>query len=255
MNKLIVGNLKMNLLSIDEREQYLNLFKRELKGKKLEKVDLLLAPPFVHLEGFKKAKIKNLSLGAQNMFWEKKGSFTGEISPSMLKNLGNDFVILGHSERRKYFQENDQTINLKVQIALKEGLRPILCVGETGEEKEANKTLTVIKREIKNALRNISRARAENIIIAYEPIWAIGAITTPTTNEIMEAKVLIKKILVELFGANYTNKIRILYGGSVSVTTIQATCLDSGMDGVLIGRESLRPYEFLKIAELVSGSS
>lgn len=252
MSKLIIGNLKMNLQSQSEQEQYLNLFKKELAGKKINNCEIILCPPAIHLSGFQKAKIKKIILGAQNMFWENKGSFTGEISPTMLKNFGCVYVILGHSERRRYFCERDEEVNLKVISALKNGLKPVICVGESRAEKENNQTLSIITRQVKSALEKVSRTKAENLVIAYEPIWSVGTDEIPRANEVMEARVLIFKILTGLFGTKYAEKVKIIYGGSVSTITVKQVCMDPGMDGVLIGRESLTPHEFIKIAEIIN---
>ena len=241
----------MNLQSPAQQEQYLSLFKKELTGKKINNCELILCPPSVHLSGFQKNKIKKIILGAQNMFWEQKGSYTGEISPLMLKNFGCVYVILGHSERRRYFYEREEEINLKVISALKNGLKPIICVGESKIEKESNQTLKVITNQVKSALEKVNRSKAEDLIIAYEPIWAVGTDEIPRENEIMEARVLIFKILNEIFGSKYAQKVRIIYGGSVSAATAKKACLDPGMDGVLIGRESLTPYDFIKIASII----
>ena len=186
------------------------------------------------------------------MFWEAKGSFTGEVSPAMLKDFGCEYVILGHSERRRYFCERDEEINLKIISALKNNLKPIICVGESKQEKEDNQTLSVISQQVKSALEKVSRTKAENLVIAYEPIWSVGTDEVPKENEIMEARVLIFKILTGLFGVKYAQKVKIIYGGSVSVFTVKQVCLDPGMDGALIGRESLTPYEFVKIAEIIN---
>jgi triosephosphate isomerase (TIM) len=245
----IIGNLKMNLLSSSEREKYLTNLHKELAGKKTKNTEIILCPPFVHLEVFGKGKSKKVKVGAQNMFSEDKGSYTGEISPLMLKNFGCEYVILGHSERRKYFLENNEEINLKIIAALKNGLRPILCVGETKAEKEAEKTLEVVSRQMKESLAEIPRGKVEQIIVAYEPVWAVGSDLTPTSNEIMEAKVLIKKILVEMFGERFARNVALVYGGSVNAENVQAVCLEPGMDGVLVGRDSLNPREFGKIIE------
>lgn len=250
MEKLVVGNLKMNLLNPQERERYLQSLDKELKGKKLKNSEIVLCPPFVHLEAFQ--KFKKTGLGAQDMFPESKGSYTGEISPLMLKNFGCEFVIVGHSERRRYFSENNHEINLKLLAALKNGLKPILCVGETKIEKDNHETLRVISKQVKDALNNITRAKAQQIIIAYEPVWAIGSGLVPTANEVMEGKLLIRKILVELFGKKYAEMVRILYGGSVNSKTVKQVCVDSGMDGALIGRESMTPHEFVKIATIIN---
>ncbi|HRZ95090.1 MAG TPA: triose-phosphate isomerase [Candidatus Moranbacteria bacterium] len=255
MGKLVVGNLKMNLLSSDEREKYFELFKKEISGKRLGDCEIVLCPPFIHLEVFKKTLSKRTKIGAQNMFWEGSGSYTGEISGAMLKNFGCDYVIIGHSERRKYFCENNEEVNLKVQSAVKADLKPIICIGETRIEKETQQMLSVITKQLKKALEGVTRPKLENIVVAYEPVWAVGTDITPTAHEIMEAKVLIRKILVEGFGKKYAEKVPILYGGSVNSRTVKNLCNDPEMDGILVGRESLVPHEFIKIAEIISNSN
>lgn len=242
----------MNLVSPAERERYFQSFKKEWGERKDKEAEIVLCPPSVHLEAFSKLKRKKLSIGAQNIFWERSGSFTGEISPSMAKNAGAEFVICGHSERRKYFKENDEEVNLKVKASLRIGLIPIICVGETKQEKDGGKTFSIISGQIKKALAEVSRTKAEQIILAYEPVWAVGSDTIPTSYEIMQVRVLIKKILVGMFEKKYADKVRILYGGSVNAKTAGETCVEPGMDGVLVGRESLAPYEFLKIAEIIN---
>ena len=241
----------MNLLSPKEREQYLISLEKELQSKKIKNSEIVFCPPFVHLEAFGKIKNKNIKLGAQNVFSEDKGSYTGEISPSMLKNLGCEYVILGHSERRRYFAENNEDINLKIISAIKNRLRPIICLGETRAEKENEMTLQVIERQIQECLLGISRAKLEQIIFVYEPVWAVGSDLIPTVNEIMEAKVLIRKILVEMFGQKHIKNIQILYGGSVNCKNSKEVCVDPELDGVLVGRESLAPHELFKIVEII----
>ncbi|MFZ2226792.1 MAG: triose-phosphate isomerase [Candidatus Moraniibacteriota bacterium] len=252
MQKIIIGNLKMNLLSPAEREKYLELFKKELLGKKFVNAEIVLCPPAIHLESFGKILGKKVILGGQNCFWEDKGSYTGEISPLMLKNFGSEYVICGHSERRKYFGETDQLINLKVKLALKNNLVPVICVGETLEERKTGLTLQIITRQVKEIFSGIAQAKLEKIVVAYEPIWSVGSDVVPTANEIMEARVLIRKILMGSFAKKNVEKVRIIYGGSVSAETVKKTCLDSGMDGALIGRESLTPREFIKIISLMN---
>jgi triosephosphate isomerase (TIM) len=254
MNKLVIGNLKMNLLSPLERERYLSVLKKEISGKRLKRTEIVICPPYIHIEHFKKNVGKKIKLGAQNMFWQRGGSFTGEISPAMLKNFGCEYVIIGHSERRKYFCENSEEINLKVNAAHKNGLKTIICIGETRVEKEKRETYRVVVRQLKESLYKVNRTKAECIVIVYEPIWSVGTDTVPTSHEIMEVKVLIRKILVEIYGKNYANLIKIIYGGSVNAKTVRDVCIDPGMDGVLVGRESLIPYEFVKIAELINNS-
>jgi len=242
----------MNLLTSQDRSKYFELFKKEFKGKKLKETEIVLCPPFIHIEAFKKISNNKIKLGAQDMFWEGAGSYTGEISGSMLKNFGCEYVIIGHSERRRYFCENDEEVNLKVNACIRVGLKPILCVGETKIEKATHQMLNVITKQVKKAFQGISRGKIENTIVAYEPVWAVGTDETPSAHEIMEAKVLIRKILVEMFGKKYAEKVPILYGGSVNLRTAQEVCVSPGMDGVLIGKESLLPHEFLKIAEIIN---
>ncbi len=253
MKKIIVGNMKMNVLSVQERDQYLKSFKKELIRKKIENSEIVLCPSAIHLENFGKTLGKRVLLGGQNCFWEDGGSYTGEISPLMLKNFGCAYVIIGHSERRKYFGENDASINQKVLSSLRNGLSPIICVGETKTERQSGETMQVITRQVKAAFSGVVLGKLEKIIVAYEPIWSVGSDAIPTSNEILEAKVLIQKILARSFSQNVIQKMRIIYGGSVSVKTVKQACIDSGMEGALIGRESLMPREFLKIVKIING--
>ncbi len=252
MDKLIIGNMKMNIVTLTEREHYLNLFKKELKGVSLKETGVVLCPPYIHLETFVKKISKKVAMGAQNVFWERKGSFTGEISSAMLKNIGCQYVILGHSERRRYFTERDGEINLKMLASLKTGLKPILCVGENKNQRNNNNV--IITQQLKNCLKGVNQSRIQEVVICYEPVWAISANNPnhlPTADEIMSARLVIKKFLVEKYGLKIAEKVKIIYGGSVSVTTVRETCLDSGMQGALIGKASLDPYEFIKIAKIM----
>lgn len=251
MKKLIIANLKMHLQSPQERDQYLDSMRKELAGKKFENAQIVLCPPFVHLEGFSKVESKKVAIGAQNVFAETKGAYTGEISPLMLKNFGCEFVIVGHSERRRYFGESDEEINMKMAAVLRNGMDAVLCVGETKQERENGQAMEVIGRQLEMALFDISRIKAEHIIVVYEPIWSVGSDDIPTTNEIMEARLIIKKILIKLFSKKYAEQVAILYGGSVNTKNVNQVCSDAGMDGALVGRESLSPNEFVKIAELI----
>ncbi|MBU2028908.1 triose-phosphate isomerase [Patescibacteria group bacterium] len=250
--KYVIGNLKMNINSLQERERYLDLLKKELTGQKLAKTELILLPPFIHLEAFRKSLSRKVKIGAQNFFFESKGPFTGEISPLMLSHLGCEYALVGHSERRRYFLEKNEEINLKIIAAMKNGISPILCVGETGIEKENQETLKVISTQLKECLKDVSRTRLEKISIVYEPVWAVGTDIVPSTHDIMEAKVLIRKVLVELFGKKYAELVKIIYGGSVNAKNLKVVCLEPGMDGVLVGRESLLPHELIKIAKIIN---
>ncbi len=253
MSKLIVGNLKMNLLTIAERDRYLESFERELKNFPENKAKIILCPPFVHLEKFsEKFKMENVSIGAQNIFWEERGSFTGEISSLMVKNIGCKYVILGHSERRKYFSESGEIINAKIKAALQDNLTPIVCIGESQAERNDGDTAEIIVAQINQSLKDVPISKITEVVFAYEPVWAVGSDAIPTGNDILEVRITIKKTLVEKYGASAAEKVRILYGGSVNSKNVAQVCVEPQMDGVLVGRESLIPNEFLKIVEIIN---
>ncbi len=252
--KYLIGNLKMNLLSPDDVKQYLTVLSRETKGHLFPSVEYVLCPPSIHFGLIFDHLPKVVQLGGQDAFWEKEGSYTGETSPIMLKQYGAEFVILGHSERRLYFGETDEVVRRKMDMALHHLLRPVVCIGETRDERMAGKTGAVIERGIRSLFEGLSRMQAEKIIIAYEPRWAIGTDATPETADIMEVRILIRKILAQAFDLKTADRIPVLYGGSVKQTLLRSVCLDAGMDGVLVGRESLFPYEMTKMAELLSQS-
>lgn len=255
MEKYIIGNLKMNLLTPAERNHYLASFSAELKKSKFANSKIILCPPFIHFEKF--VGIfggTDVEVGSQDVYFEERGSFTGEISPSMVKNFGGKYVILGHSERRRYFGETNSIVNEKIKVALKAGLRPVYCIGETEDERKRELTFDVIARQIKEGISEIANTQADKIIIAYEPIWAVGTDVVPSSNEIMEAKILIRKVLSEMYSQELAEKIPVLYGGSVKAKSATQVCVDPGMDGALIGRESLIPMEFLKIASIIDKS-
>ncbi|KKP93517.1 MAG: Triosephosphate isomerase [Candidatus Moranbacteria bacterium GW2011_GWE1_36_7] len=246
----------MNLLTIAERDRYFESFKKELKAKKLLDSKIVICPPSVHVESFvKKTKTKTVSIGAQNIFWEERGSYTGEISATMLKDMGVEFVIIGHSERRKYFGETNETANSKIKAVISAGLVAIYCVGETREERDSGFAAQIIVQQIVEGLADISSAKVASVVIAYEPVWSVGSDSIPTSDEILETRILLRKIFAEKYGLQLADKIKVLYGGSVKVTTAKQLCIDPGMDGVLVGRESLIPMELVKIAEIISVSS
>lgn len=196
---------------------------------------------------------KKIKIGAQDVFSEDKGSYTGEVSPLMLKNFGCEYVIIGHSERKRYFAENNQEINLKIINALRNGLKPILCVGESAEQKTNG--AAVVMRQLEECLDGINKAKIENVTICYEPVWAISSNHPdhpPTCNEIMGAGLLIRKFLVGKYGAKTAEKVRIIYGGSVAPDNVNDTCINSGMKGALVGKESLTPHSFVKVAEVIN---
>lgn len=249
--KLIVGNLKMNPVSPIEFGRYLDMLEKEVKGKKFEKTEIVICPPVIYFPQFRERKFKEIKLGAQDVFWEYQGAYTGQISAGMVKSSGAEYSIVGHSERRKYSGEDEEIINLKLKAILKNGLKAILCIGESKEERKNNQTAPVLKKQLEKSLAGIGTGKVEYINIAYEPIWAVGTDKIPSSDEILEAKIVIKKILASLYSPRAVEKVKILYGGSVKVPCVKQVCLDPAMDGVLIGRESLMPYEFVKIAGII----
>ncbi len=256
MKKLLIGNLKMNLLSPTEREDFLKLFKEEIKKSDLKNTEIVMCPSAVHLEKFVEYFRKNgidAQVGAQNVFWKREGAYTGEISPRMISNLGAKWSLVGHSERRIYLGETDEMINFKIKEILKNGLKTIFCVGENEDERRAGLIQKVLARQITVGLRDVLYFSLEKIILAYEPVWAIGTGKTPSVNDIMEARLLIKKTIAEKYGLKTAEKIQIVYGGSVSAANVTDVCLKTGMDGVLVGGASLDQWEFLKIAKKIDG--
>lgn len=242
----------MNLLTQAERNHYLSSFSSELKKSKFPNSKIVLCPPCLHMEKFVGIlQGAGVEIGAQNIFPEERGSFTGEISPLMVKNFGGKYTIVGHSERRRYFDETNAVANEKIKLALGSGLRPIYCIGETEDERRRDLTFDVIAGQLEEGLAGIANTQADKLVIAYEPIWAVGTDAVPTSDEVMEVKILIRKILSELYSPEMAERIPILYGGSVKSRTALEVCVEPGMDGVLVGRESLIPIEFLKIANII----
>ncbi len=246
----------MNLRSPKERDDYIKKFKKETLSGQLKQTErVVLCPPVIYLEKFiKNIKSKKVSFGAQNAHQEERGAFTGEVSVAMVKNIGAEYLIIGHSERRKYFGEDDESVNQKIVSALKKKIKPIVCVGESAEERSSGKIKEKIFRQISVGLKDIAKVKIPQIIIAYEPIWAIGTGNIPSMEDIMEINILIKKILVDKFGLSVKKAPRVIYGGSVNADNIKETCLASGMDGVLVGGESLSPKDFWAIVKVIENS-
>ena len=252
MNKLVVANLKMNLVSPGDRERYVSNFKKEMGGREFSRTKVVLCPPYVHLEYFRKELEGEAEIGAQNMFFEREGSFTGEVSGAMIKNIGCGWVILGHSERRRYFGETDSFVAKKINSALKLGLKVILCVGEKNQSVGG---AAVVIGQLGEYLKEVGPAKIENIVFCYEPVWAISSNNpnrVPGPNEIMSSRILIRKFLVEKYGKKLADKAKIIYGGSVDAKNVRDVCVESAMDGALVGKESLIPYDFLKIVEIIN---
>ena len=236
--KMIVGNMKMNLLAGDVS----NYLKKMNSAKLSEQV--VICPSSIYIPYFLKQSYK---VGVQNVFFRERGAYTGEISVSQVASLGVKYVILGHSERRGYFKESDQDINKKVVMTLKYGLEVILCIGETAEEKNLLKTARILKRQLLNALRNIKEEDFSHIIIAYEPVWAIGSSQTPSNKDIADTISYIKEIVFEYF---HYQDIRVLYGGSVNDTNIKELNTIHNVSGFLVGGASTDAKKFLKIIEV-----
>lgn len=239
--KVIAGNWKMNMLPNEAIEFMLQLDPLVKDSKN----EVIVCAPFTDLfYTINAAQDTNIHVGAQNMHWEENGAYTGEISPDMLKCINCEYVIIGHSERRQYFNETDETVNLKVKAALKHGLKPIVCVGETLDEKEAGKTLEIIKNQTLKALNGLTLQDLSNIIIAYEPIWAIGTGKTATADDANDSIKAIREQIVQEFG---TDDVTILYGGSVKPSNAKELFEMSDIDGGLVGGASLKVDLFSQI--------
>jgi len=244
---LIAGNWKMNL-NIEQSVALVKAIAEGIKG--ISGVDVLVAPPFTNLYAVKQA-IGNseILLAAQNMHWEKEGAFTGEVSPQMLIDAGCSHVILGHSERRNLFKENDETINLKVKSAYLSGLTPIVCIGETLSERENGWTFDVIRNQLKGSLRFFTEEgrMPASVILAYEPVWAIGTGKTATPEQAQEIQFFIREWIKETFDKDTSDQVRILYGGSVKPDNASALMACPDIDGALVGGASLKPESFMGI--------
>jgi len=213
-------------------------------------VEVVVCPPFVCLPAAKEAVAgSNIKLGAQNMHWEEQGAFTGEVAPGMLKELGVEYVIIGHSERRQYFGETDEMVNQKVLSAVVHNLIPIICVGETLEQREQGITGEVVDRQTRAALKGLSPDVADRVVIAYEPIWAIGTGRTASSNDANEVIGYIRKVVGEVLGSQAAQQIRILYGGSVKPENAAELMQMPEIDGGLVGGASLKAQDFAKIVK------
>ena len=207
------------------------------------KVDVVICPPFVAISEISILLEENesdIKLGAQNIFYEDKGAYTGEIAPSMLFDLGVEYVIIGHSERRQYFGETNETVNKKVLKAIETGLIPIMCVGESLDQREAGETFDLVRKQIIEGLKSVTKEQAERCVIAYEPIWAIGTGKTATSEQAEEVCKYIREILAELYGGSTANEIRIQYGGSVTKENAKELFSMPNIDGGLVGGASLK---------------
>ncbi len=246
LKKLVVGNWKMNPETVAEAKKIAGDVKRAMKNVK--KTHVVICPPFVHLASLSTIADKTLFLGAQNTHHEEKGSFTGEISFTQLKQLGVSHVIVGHSERRK-MGETDETINRKARSVVGENMIAIICVGESLRDTHGE-YFSFVKEQILSALKDIPRKLLSNVIVAYEPLWAIGAKEAMSPNDLHEMSIFIKKVLKDAF-AIAGESVQVIYGGSVDRANADRLIRDGNVNGLLVGRESLKPKDFVEIIKLV----
>lgn len=244
---IIAGNWKMYKTKAEALD-LVNGLSRELSD--VTNVEIVVCPPFIVLSEVKKVlNGSNIELGAQNVYFENKGAYTGEISPLMLVDLGCKYVIIGHSERRIYFKETDDDINKKIKLCIGEGLFSIFCVGETLNEREENKTEKIIEKQVVLGLNNINDSEIEKVVIAYEPVWAIGTGKNATPEQASEVHNFIRNIIKEKYKEKIAEKIRIIYGGSVKPDNISNLMSCENIDGALVGGASLEIDSFVRIVK------
>lgn len=241
---IIAGNWKMNK-TIKEAVAFVNEIKGQVENTDVE---VVLCAPATMLKDMKEAaKGSNVKVGAQNMHYEESGAFTGEIAPAMLKEIDVDYVVIGHSERRQYFNETDETVNKKVLKALEVKITPIMCCGETLEERESGKMEAVIKTQIVAGLKDVTAANIPNMVIAYEPIWAIGTGVTASSEQANDAVAFIRSLVKELYTEEVSESIQIQYGGSVKPANVEEIMNQSDIDGALVGGASLKADSFMEL--------
>ncbi len=242
--KVIAGNWKMNMLP-NEAIDFIDKIAPLVKNTENE---VILCVPYTDLfYALLTAQGTNIKIGAQNMHFEESGAYTGEVSGKMLKSIGVEYVIIGHSERRQYFNETDETVNKKIKSAYANGLKPIVCVGETLEQREAGKAVEVITKQTELALEGLDNEQVASTIIAYEPIWAIGTGKTATKEDANDAIKAIRDKICQIYGQNVAERVIIQYGGSVKSANAKELFEMSDIDGGLVGGASLKPEEFSKI--------
>lgn len=242
MKNLIVANWKMNPSTLSEAKKILN----SIKKVKIKNTEVVICPPYIYL-----SELKGITLGAQNAFYEDVGAFTGEISGTMLKNLGVEYVILGHSERRQIIGETDNLINKKIKKCLEQGLKVIFCIGETRTEWEAHQKPEVLENQVTLGLAGITKEEMKSVVIAYEPVWAIGTGNNCSVDEAMTSIMFIKKVITELYNRELGNNTRIIYGGSVKSSNSADYIKNSGASGLLVGGASLDAEEFIEILKSI----
>jgi triosephosphate isomerase len=249
---IIAGNWKM-YKSIVEAIELANGLKREFFNLDSQQIDIVICPPFTALSEVAQVIVdSNIQLGGQDVHWQDEGAFTGEVSALMLKDAGAKFVIIGHSERRQYFCETNESVNKKINSALKCGLIPIVCVGETLSEREKGRTFKVLDDHVQNSLKDISDKDILNTVIAYEPVWAIGTGKTATPQQAQEAQKYIRNLLIRMYNKEIADTVRIQYGGSVKPENITELLQQPDIDGALVGGASLELGSFSEIVKRAS---
>ena len=250
MSKLIIANWKCNPTDLDKAKHLFGVVQRGVS--KVKDIEIVICPPFVYLSPLMALAQDKMVFGAQDCFWEQKGAFTGEISPLELKNLGCHYVIVGHSERRRYLNETDEMVNQKVKAVLQNGLVPIICVGETLEERQSSNKDFIIMNQVNKAIEGVDLSGNKSIIIAYEPVWGIGSGQTVEPQEAEHTNQVIRQILIDKYPLETINeKIYILYGGSVNPTNIREFLSQATIDGALVGGASLDADTFWQIINAV----
>ncbi|MDH5478140.1 MAG: triose-phosphate isomerase [Nitrospinota bacterium] len=246
MRKIIIaGNWKMNNTISQAQDLIAGLTKN---GGDMHKVEVIVAPPFTALRSvYDILGQSSVHVAAQNLFWEESGAYTGEVSAMMIKEAGCKWVIIGHSERRQLFGETDETVNKRARAALASGLKPIVCIGETLEEREGGRTYDVLHRQLDGGLNGLSAENMAKVTIAYEPVWAIGTGKTATSAQAQEAHEKIRAKLSSMFGQGVADKVRILYGGSMKPSNALELLSQPDVDGGLIGGASLNAHDFVEI--------
>jgi triosephosphate isomerase len=241
----IAGNWKLNK-TVEEAVDLVRQLKASIS--EVKDVEVAVAPPFTALHAvYKELEGSFIRLAAQNLFWEEKGAYTGEVSPLMLKEVGCQYVIIGHSERRQFFGETDETVNRRMKAALGQGLKPIFCIGETLAEREEGNTFLVIQRQLEGGLKDLGEKEMKSIVVAYEPVWAIGTGKTATPQQAEEVHRFIRERLERVYSRQFAEEVRIQYGGSVTPENIKGLMSQTNIDGALVGGASLKSETFSKI--------
>jgi len=245
--KFIAGNWKMNT-NLAETAALTQALIDKTRG--VQKTTIMVAPPFTNLQtAFDLLKNSKIKLGGQNLYWEDKGAYTGEISGAMLRDLGCTYIIIGHSERRQYFKESSHEVNRKASAAMRHHLLPIVCVGETLEQRQKGEALAIVEHQVRTGLEGFSADQVSQFTMAYEPVWAIGTGQAATPRDAVEVHTLIREVLGEMFGNDAAQSVRIQYGGSVTADNIESFIREIEIDGALVGGASLKADAFVRIIE------